>query len=117
VNMWLVGAWGAAGGLVVELLDFYHAVRRAHGLPWKKDPDEEPGPAALAIAGITRVLIGAVVATAMGSVHQVSGALGGLGAGIAAPLLINQLGQFSGQSLPASGPVPAPLPADGETDD
>jgi hypothetical protein len=114
VNTWSAFAWGACGGLIVEALELYRAVRRAKGLPWKKDPEHEPGPSAVILMGLLRTLIGAVVALAMARANQISGALGGLGAGAAAPLIIDQLGQSgrtSNQLGPPAGQSEPALPA------
>lgn len=104
MNAWLACGWGALGGLVVELLQLYRSVQRAGALPWKKDPEHEPHPPALIVAALLRIGIGAVIAAAMAQGHQISGALGALGAGVAAPLIIDQLGQ---SGLPDQSPQPA----------
>jgi hypothetical protein len=119
VNAWLGCSWGAIGGLVVELLELYRAVRRCGGLPWKKDPDNEPHPPALALAAVTRMSIGAAIAGAMTFGHQISGAFGGLTAGVTAPLVIDQIGQRERAPQPrrsqsqaeAGGPDAEPNPA------
>lgn len=113
MNVWIAAAWGGGGGLIVELLEWYRALRRAGGMPWKKDPDHEPHPPALILAAVIRAGIGAVIAAAMAASGQISGALGGLTAGIAAPLVIDQLGQTGLQGAPDDAP---PLPAAGGSD-
>jgi hypothetical protein len=80
------------------MLQLYRAVRRVNGLPWKKDPEHEPHPPALILAALLRMGIGAIVAAAMAQSHQISGALGGIGTGIAAELIIDQLGSTSAKA-------------------
>lgn len=91
MNALHAGLCGAAGGLTIELLVFYRAIGRARGLPWKKDPDNEPGPPALLAALLSRMVIGGVLAWVFGASGQVSGVLGAFTTGVAADLLIDRL--------------------------
>lgn len=95
-------AWGLFGGFAVEGLEFAGAIRRAGGWPWKQPG--EPSPLAFAISVIIRLVISAGVAAAAGAVGQVSGPLGALAAGVAAPLLVEQLAR---QLPDAIRPVPS----------
>jgi hypothetical protein len=112
LNVWLAAGWGVGGGLIVEFLELYRAVRRAGGLPWQVDPDHEPHPPALALAALIRMAIGGVIAAAMASGGEIGGGLGALAAGVAAPLIIDQLGQTGGSTKTGTQAAP---PADPHT--
>jgi hypothetical protein len=99
VSTWWALFWGLMGGLIVELLELYRAIRRTGGLPWQVDPDHEPHPPALLVAAVIRMVIGGLVAAAMAAAGQIAGGLGALTAGIAAPLIIDQLGQSTGKAI------------------
>ncbi|WP_414939682.1 hypothetical protein [Amycolatopsis sp. cmx-11-51] len=113
MNVWAACVWGMGGGLVVEMLELYRAVRRAGGLPWRVDPDHEPHPPALLLAAFIRMGIGGVLAAAMASGGQIGGGLGALATGIAAPLLIDQLGQGGGPAQVGGRPAPTMNPPGG----
>jgi hypothetical protein len=89
VNTGTYAAWGAAGGLAVELLDFYAAIRHVRNWPWTSS--KEPRPLPYAASVLIRLAIGAVLAAAAGSSGQLSSPFGALGIGIGAPLVIEKL--------------------------
>jgi hypothetical protein len=91
VMIWEYAMWGCFGGFAVEGLEFSGAIRRVGGWPWHQSG--EPGPLPLAVSVVIRLLIGAGLAVAAGTTGQVSGPFGALAVGIAAPLLIEQLGR------------------------
>lgn len=87
---WLeYAAWGAFGGFAVEGLEFYSAIRRVGTWPWTQPG--EPGFGPLAVSVVIRLLVGAGLATALGLSNQLSGPVGAMMAGVAAPLLVEQL--------------------------
>ena len=89
VTWWQYAAWGAFGGLAIELVEFYGAIRRTGGWPWKQKGEVRPAPLLASVA--IRLFVGAGLAWALGVEQQVSGAVGALTAGVAAPLILEQL--------------------------
>jgi hypothetical protein len=93
----VAAAWGLFGGFAVEGLDMYVALRRNRCWPWhvpnSPNPRDVPeaGPLGYVVAEIVRLLIGAGLAWAALSTGQVSGPLGAIGVGAAAPVIIGQL--------------------------
>lgn len=103
LSVWQYALWGAFGGLAVEAVQFYGALRRAGGWPWKV-PGELPL-APLALSVVIRVGLGLGLAAAAGSSGQVAGALGAIAVGVAAPLLIEQMAKqlpLPERSVPAT---------------
>src|SRR4051794_18481666 len=91
MSWWMYAAWGAFGGLAVELADFYGVIRRTGDWPWKQEG--EP-PLALWLASIlVRLFLGGGLASAFGAASQVSGPAGALSVGVAAPLILEQMGK------------------------
>ena len=86
---WQYACWGAFGGLSVEAIQFYGAIRRNGKWPWKIKG--EPGPLPLLVSVVIRVGVGLGLALAAGQTGQVSGPLGAIAVGVAAPLLIEQM--------------------------
>lgn len=99
---WEYVVWGAFGGLAVEAIEFYGAIRRVKGWPWKVAG--EPPPLPLAVSVAIRVGLGLGLALAAGQTRQISGPIGAIAVGVAAPLLIEQMAK---QVPPATGPLPA----------
>ena len=91
MSPWWYAAWGAFGGLAVEAIQFYGAIRRTGKWPWKTKG--EPGPLPLLVSVIIRVGVGFGLALAAAQTKQISGPLGAIAVGVAAPLLIEQMGQ------------------------
>jgi hypothetical protein len=89
MNPWLYALWGAFGGLAVEAIQFYGAIRRTGKWPWKTKGEPRPGP--LAASVVIRVGVGFGLAFAAFETNQVSGPLGAIAVGVAAPLLIEQM--------------------------
>jgi hypothetical protein len=73
----------------VEVFQFSNAIYRAGVWPWRANG--EPGPLLLLVSVIIRVGLGFVLAAVFVSTGQVSGPIGVLIVGTAAPLLIEQL--------------------------
>ena len=94
------GLWGLFGSFAVEGLELYAALRRNGRWPWKSGAQRETGkapeagPAGYAIAELIRLLIGAGLAWAAVTAGQITGPLGALGVGIAAPTIIEQLAKL-----------------------
>jgi len=86
---WVYALWGAFGGLSVEAVQFYGVIRRTGKWPWKIKG--EPRPLALFISVMIRVGVGFGLALAAVETGQVSGPLGVIAVGVAAPLLIEQM--------------------------
>ncbi len=93
----VAGLWGLFGGFAVEGLEFYAALRRHRRCPWQlPDPTNPgavpvPGPWFYIVAEIIRLLVGAGLAWASAATGQISGPLGALGVGAAAPTIIGQI--------------------------
>jgi hypothetical protein len=89
----VAGIWGLFGGFAVAGLDLHASLRRRGCWPWqarKGDPDPEISPAAYLTGEIIRMIIGAGLAWAAAATGQISGPLGAVGIGAAAPFVINQ---------------------------
>ena len=85
---WAYGAWGLLGGLIVDGIEFYSAIRANKGkipVAWKR-----PG---TYVAEAIRVGVGGVLAAATGMSGQISGSIGALSVGAAAPLIVEKLSQ------------------------
>jgi hypothetical protein len=86
---WQYLAWGACGGLAVEVLELSRATRRAGGRLWRVPG--EPDLAALIASVLVRLLLSMLAALAAGLGHQVNGPAGAVAVGAAAPLLFELL--------------------------
>ncbi len=110
MTWWECATWGAFGGLAVELVQFYGALRRGGDWPWRQPGEPPPGPLAASI--LIRLCLGLGLAVAAGQSGQVSGAFGAIAVGVAAPLLVEQMLR----NVPAqSGSLSAAEPADSST--
>ena len=89
MSPWVYALWGAFGGLSVEAVQFYGAIRRTGKWPW--EIKGEPRPLALFVSVVIRVGVGFRLALAAVKTGQVSGPLGVFAVGVAAPLLIEQM--------------------------
>jgi len=89
MTWWEYVLWGAFGGLSVEAIEFYGAIRRVKDWPWKTK--NEPPPFVLAFSVVIRVGLGVGLALAAGQTGQVSGPMGAIAIGVAAPLLFEQM--------------------------
>jgi hypothetical protein len=89
MSPWAYALWGAFGGLSIEGIQFYGAIRRTGRWPWKIKG--EPRPLPLFVSVVIRVGVGFGLALAAAETGQVSGPLGAIAVGIAAPLLIEQM--------------------------
>lgn len=100
----VAGLWGLFGGFAVEGLELYAAYQRYRRWPWQRPggggssttngADQEPGEVGVwgyVVAEAIRLLIGAGLAWAAAATGQISGPLGALGVGAAAPTIIGQL--------------------------
>jgi hypothetical protein len=87
------GLWGLFGGFAVEGLDIRAAFYRYGAWPWKLPTSDgktapEAGRLGYAVGEIIRLLVGAGLAMAAVSTGQVSGPLGAIGIGVAAPTIV-----------------------------
>jgi len=88
MSWWALAAWGFIGGFVAEGLPLWRMVQQNNGiwLPRYRTRD-------FFIAEVLRLIIGAILAVALGESGQVTGAIGALGVGIAAPAIIDKLSE------------------------
>lgn len=113
---WQLTLAGAFGGLAVEVSEFYGAIRRTGGWPWRQKGEPPPGP--LLVSVVIRVLLGAGLAWVLGDAQQISGTAGGFAVGVAAPLILEQmqkhlpakleLGTETKEALPEAKPPERP---------
>jgi hypothetical protein len=90
MSWWEFASWGAFGGFAVETVEFYTAMRRTRSFPWKVPGEIGRGPLILSI--LIRVLLGSGLAWALASGGQISGAVGAIAVGVAAPLILEKMG-------------------------
>jgi hypothetical protein len=81
--------WGVFGGFAVEGMEFSKAVRATGDWPWHKKG--EPGAFPMAISVFIRLAVSGGLSLALGQGHQIVGVFGALTAGVAAPLILEQL--------------------------
>jgi hypothetical protein len=81
--------WGAFGGCAVDAIQFQGAIRRTGQWPWRVKG--EPGLGPLLASVVLRVGLGFGLALAAGQTDQVSGPLGAIAVGVAAPWVIEQM--------------------------
>src|SRR5437899_10799747 len=96
MDWWELAGWGLLGGFIVDGLEFWRMVRNNGGV-W---PIQYRSLAFVA-AELVRLLAGAGLAIAFGKSGQVTGALGAVAIGAAAPLIVEKLSQQL-PSLPIS---------------
>ncbi|MGH3873778.1 MAG: hypothetical protein ACRDSR_20130 [Pseudonocardiaceae bacterium] len=89
MTWWEYALWGALGGLVVEATQFYWVIRRCKVWPW--EVKGEPALPVYAASVVIRVGLGIAVASVMGKAGAISDVLGIFGAGVSAPLIIEQI--------------------------
>jgi len=89
MSPWGYALWGAFGGLSIEGIEFYGVIRRTGRWPW--NIKGEPRPLPLLVSVAIRVGVGFGLALAAAQTGQVSGPLGAIAVGVAAPLLIEQM--------------------------
>jgi hypothetical protein len=94
----VAGMCGLFGGTAVEGMEFYTSYHRHGCLPWKRlNNDEteivpEAGLGGYIAATVIRVLVvGAGLAWLLAWAHQISGPLGAVGVGVAAPDILGYL--------------------------
>jgi len=89
MTWWGYALWGAFGGLAVEAVEFYGAIRRVNGWPWRMKG--EPPPLPLAFSVMIRVGVGLGLVLAAGLAGKISTPFEAIAVGVAAPLLIEQM--------------------------
>jgi hypothetical protein len=100
MTWWQYAIWGGFGGLAVEFLELYGAIRRTGDWPWRRAG--EPRPVVFAVSVAIRVGLGMGLAAAAGDTDQISGALGAVAIGVAAPFLLEQMAR----QVPVREPEP-----------
>ena len=88
MDTWELAGWGLFGGFIVDGLEFWHDVRR-NGGNWPVYYTS----LAYVVAEAVRLVAGAGLAIAFGKSGQVSGVIGAIAIGAAAPLIVEKLGQ------------------------
>jgi hypothetical protein len=89
--------WGLFGSFAAVGFELCNALRRDGQWPWKRpskpgvDEIPEAGAVGYAVAAGIRLIIGAGLAWAAASTGQISGSLGAMIVGVAAPKIIEQL--------------------------
>jgi hypothetical protein len=89
MTWWEFALWGGFGGLSVEAIQFYGAIRKHGKWPWKIKGEPKFGPLMTSVVIRTGVSLGLSVAA--GETGQVSGAIAAIAVGVAAPLIIEQM--------------------------
>jgi hypothetical protein len=102
----VAGFWGLFGGFAVAGLDLQALLRRRGCWPWQARegcPTAEISLTAYLAGEIVRMVIGAGLAWAAAATGQISGPLGAVGIGAAAPFILDQLSRSVPLGSPASG--------------
>lgn len=89
VPLWECALWGLFGGAAVEGLEWAAVMRRTGGWPWGR---RRRARSPILASVVIRLGVGAGLAAALGASGPMS-ALSALGAGVAAPLIIEKLAQ------------------------
>ncbi|NMI00730.1 hypothetical protein [Pseudonocardia acidicola] len=89
--LWEFALWGAFGGVAVEILQVIGAIKRTKNLPWLEYG--EVSLPALLVSAVLRLGLGAGLAVALGQAGQIAGSVGAVAVGIAAPLIVEQMGK------------------------
>lgn len=90
---WHYLLWGIFGGFAVEGLEFATAVRRIGNWPWRDPAEVRPLP--FIVSTVIRVGVGGGLAAAYGIQGQITGPVAAVTLGVAAPLLLDQMGKLS----------------------
>lgn len=115
MTLWEYAVWAGLGGLAVELLELFGSVRRTGDWPWRHAGEVRPGVLACSVA--IRVGLGMGLAVAAAGAGHISGAIGALAIGVAAPCLLEQLARqvpVRDRALPP-GPSSSPMTIPQET--
>jgi hypothetical protein len=83
--------WGAFGGLAVELVEFHRVLRQTGTWPW--NIQGEPSASMWLASIVIRIGLGLGLAVAGAETGEIAGPFAAIGAGVAAPLIIEQLGK------------------------
>lgn len=96
---YLAAAVGCFGGFAVEGLQFAAAVRRCKNWPWRRRGEPPFGPFITSV--VIRLGVSSGVATIAVEAEVVNGTFGAFAAGVAAPLIVEQLArQFPALASP-----------------
>lgn len=88
MDWWALGGWGLFGGFIVDGIEFWRLVRSHQGV-W---PAQYSKPGFFAAEAV-RLVVGAGLAIVFGETGQITGALGAVAIGAAAPLIVEKLAQ------------------------
>ncbi len=113
----IAGLWGLFGGFAVEGLELRTSLLRRGCWPWQSPndgSDPEISAAAYLTGEIIRLIIGAGLAWAAASTGQISGPLGAVGIGAAAPMILDQFSRIGQQPLAARALNPGQQGESGE---
>ena len=83
---WEAASWGLFGGFIVDGLELYGVVRRNAGI-WPSDCRS----LAFVVVEVIRLVTGAGLAMAFSESGQISGAVGAIMIGVAAPLIVEKM--------------------------
>lgn len=81
--------WGAFGGFAIEVVEILGAIKRLKRMPWKVPGELSLG--GLITTVVIRLGLGTGLAMALATSGQISGALGAVASGVAAPFLLEQM--------------------------
>ncbi len=91
MTAWQAALWGAFGGLAVEAIQFSGVLRRTGTWPW--NIEGEPPAGLWSASVLIRVGLGLGLAVAAFQTGEIAGPIGAIAIGVAAPLIIEQMGQ------------------------
>lgn len=89
IRWWEFALWGTGGGAAVLAIEFWGVMRERQGKP----PVRFTRPWYW-VGEACRILVGGVLALALGKAQQVTIPLGAFTVGVAAPLILARLGEF-----------------------
>jgi hypothetical protein len=96
--MWQYALWGLAGAASNQALAYIEASQRVKGWPWKRP--HGPGGGAYLVSVLLHCVIGALVAAAAAQSGVVHNALLAFGMGVAAPVAVRKVSQYTLAVLP-----------------
>ncbi|MER5548793.1 hypothetical protein ACWDBD_05045 [Streptomyces sp. NPDC001118] len=108
MTWWQAAVWGVAGGFALDAVAIYRSVRTHRRWPWqeRKPGDGEAGAVAYTIAGVAVWMVGGGLASAADLTGQISGPIGALTIGAAAPYIIERIARTVPLQLPESNLTP-----------
>ena len=89
MTWWEYAMWGGFGGFSVEAIQFYVSIKRHAKWPWKVKGEPKAGP--LIASVLIRVSVSYGLTWAAAETGQISGPIGAIAVGVAAPLIVEQM--------------------------